>query len=68
MSLVVLPPLDLHGLLSPEALQLQTRLGSLHPVEALSVVAAVLQEAAQGTDPAACNVLAQVRASLGDGT
>lgn len=52
----------LQGLLSPESHQLQQRLRSLHPMEALSVMASVIQDAAEAaTEPASAHVLAQVR-------
>lgn len=51
----------MQGLLSPEAHQLHLRLKSLHPVEALAVVAATLQDAVEGSDASAGTLLAQVR-------
>lgn len=51
----------MQGLLSPEAHQLHLRLKSLHPVEALAVVAATLQDAVEGLDASAGTLLAQVR-------
>ncbi len=57
------------GLLSPDALQIQARLGAMHPVEALGVIAAVIQSAAECADAASGGILAQVqyrRASIGN--
>ena len=56
--LIVLP---LQGLLSPDSLKLLRQLGALNPVEALSVMAAVVEDSIDSTDAGSCNMLAQVR-------
>lgn len=48
------------GLVSKEAKELHARLSALHPVEALSVMAAVIRDAAEGVDPGSGNVLSHV--------
>ena len=48
------------GLVSIEAKELHGRLGALHPVEALAVMASVVRDAAEGVDPGAGNVLSHV--------
>jgi hypothetical protein len=48
------------GLVSKEAKELHAKLSALHPVEALSVMAAVIRDATEEVDPGSGNVLAHV--------
>eukprot|EP00798_Chlamydomonas_sp_ICE-L_P027363 gene27363-4665_t len=46
-------------MLSSESTQLACQLGALHPVEALTVMAAVVQGAVEGVHPSGSHALAQ---------